>query len=37
VGGGIQLGKFFIESKYVAISTTGKNSAYVPVRIGWNF
>jgi hypothetical protein len=37
VGGGIQLGKFFIESKYVAINTTGKNSAYVPVRIGWNF
>jgi hypothetical protein len=37
VGGGIQLGKFFIESKYVAINTEGKSSAYVPVRIGWNF
>jgi hypothetical protein len=37
VGGGIQLGHFFIESKYVAINTTGKNSAYVPITIGWNF
>jgi hypothetical protein len=37
VGGGIQLGKFFIESKYVAINTDNKSSAYVPVRIGWNF
>jgi hypothetical protein len=37
VGAGIQLGKFFIESKYVAINTENKNSAYVPVRIGWNF
>jgi hypothetical protein len=37
VGGGIQLGKFFIESKYVAINTDEKSSAYVPVRIGINF
>jgi hypothetical protein len=37
VGGGVQLGKFFIESKYVAINTDNKSSAYVPVRIGWNF
>lgn len=36
-GAGIQLGKFFIESKYVSINTTGKNSAYVPVLIGLNF
>jgi hypothetical protein len=37
VGAGIQLGKFFIESKYVAINTDNKSSAYVPVRIGINF
>jgi len=37
VGAGIQLGKFFIESKYVAINTENKSSAYVPVRIGYNF
>ena len=37
VGAGIQLGKFFIESKYVAINTDKKSSAYVPVRIGINF
>jgi hypothetical protein len=37
VGAGIQLGRFFIESKYVAINTTNKNSAYVPVLIGLNF
>jgi hypothetical protein len=37
VGAGIQLGKFFIESKYVAINTDQKSSAYVPVRIGINF
>jgi hypothetical protein len=36
-GAGIQLGKFFIESKYVSINTTGKSSAYVPVLIGLNF
>lgn len=37
VGGGIQLGRFFIESKYVSINTTGKNSAYVPIIVGLNF
>lgn len=37
VGGGIQLGRFFIESKYVAINTTNKNSAYVPILVGLNF
>jgi hypothetical protein len=37
VGAGIQLGRFFLESKYVAINTTGKNSAYVPIIIGLNF
>jgi len=37
VGAGFQLGKFFIESKYVAINTDEKSSAYVPVRIGINF
>ena len=37
VGAGIQLGKFFIESKYVAVNTENKSSAYVPVRIGYNF
>jgi hypothetical protein len=36
-GGGIQLGRLFIESKYVAINTTNKNSAYVPILIGINF
>jgi hypothetical protein len=37
VGAGIQLAKFFIESKYVAINTERKNSAYLPIRIGYNF
>lgn len=37
VGGGIQLGRFFIESKYVSINTTGKSSAYVPILVGINF
>jgi len=37
VGGGIQLGRFFIESKYVSINTTGANSVHVPVLIGLNF
>ena len=37
VGGGIQLGRFFIESKYVSINTDGDNTAYVPVTIGLNF
>ena len=37
VGAGIQLGRFFIESKYVAINTTNKNSAYVPIIVGLNF
>jgi hypothetical protein len=37
VGAGIQLGRFFIESKYVAIDTDAKASAYVPIIIGLNF
>lgn len=37
VGAGIQLGRFFLESKYVAINTTGKTSAYVPIILGINF
>jgi hypothetical protein len=37
VGGGIQLGRFFIESKYAAINTNNKNSAYVPILVGINF
>jgi hypothetical protein len=37
VGAGVQLGRFFIESKYIAINTTNKNSAYVPVLVGLNF
>lgn len=37
IGGGIQLGRFFIESKYVSINTTGKSSAYVPIIVGLNF
>ena len=37
VGAGIQLGKFFIESKYVAINTENKSSAYIPIRLGYNF
>ncbi|MEO6528909.1 MAG: hypothetical protein ABIP93_19990 [Gemmatimonadaceae bacterium] len=36
-GGGVQLGKVFLEAKYVSINTTGKNSAYVPILIGLNF
>ena len=37
VGAGIQLGRFFIESKYISINTTGKSSAYVPIIVGLNF
>ena len=37
VGAGIQLGRFFIESKYIAINTENKNSAYVPILVGLNF
>ena len=37
VGGGIQLGRFFIEAKYISINTTNKNSAYVPILVGINF
>jgi hypothetical protein len=37
VGAGIQLGRFFIESKYVAINTEPKASAYVPIIVGINF
>jgi hypothetical protein len=36
-GGGIQLGHFFVESKYVSVNTTGGNSVHVPVVIGLNF
>ena len=36
-GGGVQLGHFFIESKYVSINTTGANSVHVPVVVGLNF
>jgi hypothetical protein len=36
-GGGIQLGKFFIEAKYVSVNTTGDQTAYVPITIGLNF
>jgi hypothetical protein len=37
VGAGVQLCKFFIESKYVAINTENKSSAYIPIRLGYNF
>jgi hypothetical protein len=39
LGGGIQLSNFFVEAKYVAINTENKSSAYLPVRLGynWNF
>ena len=37
VGGGIQLGKFFIEAKYVSVNTSGEWTSYVPLLIGLNF
>ena len=37
VGGGIQLGGFFVESQYKSINTTGSASAHVPVLVGWNW
>ena len=39
LGGGIQLSNFFVEAKYVAINTENKSSAYLPIRLGynWNF
>jgi hypothetical protein len=37
VGGGIQLGGFFIESQYKSINTDGASSMHVPVLVGWNW
>jgi hypothetical protein len=37
LGGGVQLGGFFIESQYKSINTTNGNSNHVPVLVGWNW
>jgi hypothetical protein len=37
LGGGVQLGGFFIESQYKSINTDGANSNHVPVLVGWNW
>ena len=37
LGGGVQLGGFFIESMYKSINTDGANSNHVPVLLGWNW
>jgi hypothetical protein len=37
VGGGVQLGGFFLESQYKSINTDGASSAHVPVLVGWNW
>jgi hypothetical protein len=37
VGGGIQLGGFFVESQYKSINTDGASSMHVPVLVGWNW
>ncbi len=37
LGGGVQLGGFFIESQYKSINTDGGNSNHVPVLVGWNW
>lgn len=36
-GAGMQLGRFFMEAKYVSINTKGANSVYVPIVVGLNF
>lgn len=36
-GGGVQLGHFFIESKYTSINTTGDASRHIPIIVGLNF
>jgi hypothetical protein len=37
VGGGIALGNFYVESKYVSVQTNGNASAHVPVVFGVRF
>jgi hypothetical protein len=37
VGGGFQLGRFFMEAKYHSINTNGENSAHIPIVLGINF
>jgi hypothetical protein len=37
LGGGVQLGGFFLESMYKSINTDGANSNHVPVLLGWNW
>jgi hypothetical protein len=37
LGGGVQLGGFFIESMYKSVNTDGANSNHVPVLLGWNW
>jgi len=36
-GGGVQLGKFFIESKYTSVNTNGDNSNHIPIIVGLRF
>jgi hypothetical protein len=37
LGGGVQLGGFFLESMYKSVNTDGANSKHVPVLVGWNW
>jgi len=37
VGGGVQLGGFFVESQYKSINTDGASSMHVPILAGWNW
>jgi hypothetical protein len=37
LGGGVQLGGFFLESQYKSIGTNNGNSNHVPVLVGWNW
>jgi hypothetical protein len=37
VGGGVQLGGFFLESQYKSVNTNGASSMHVPVLVGWNW
>jgi hypothetical protein len=36
-GGGVQLGRFFIEAKYKSINTNGASSNHIPIVVGLNF
>ena len=37
VGGGVRLGRFFIESQYKSINTNGASSNHIPIVVGLNF